>query len=74
MLVVCRTDKGRWSVRPADWIGAHEVETGNICEDAVAHIAIFESERNARQYAAIINACEERKQRDDAIRYYQSVC
>ena len=59
MLVVNKTDKGRWSVRPDDWIGAYEVETGNICEDAVAHIAIFESERNARQYAAIVNACEE---------------
>lgn len=61
MLVVNRTDKGRWSVRPSDWIGAYEVLTGNICEDAVAHIAIFESERNAKQYAAIVNACEERR-------------
>lgn len=61
MLVVWKTDKGRWSVRPDDWIGAFEVETGNICEDAVAHIAIFESERNAKQYAAIVNACAERR-------------
>ena len=61
MLVVWKTDKGRWSVRPDDWTGAYEVETGNICEDAVAHIAIFESERNAKQYAAIVNACEERR-------------
>ena len=69
MLVVNKTDKGRWSVRPDDWIGAYEVETGNICEDAVAHIAIFESERNAKQYAAIVNACEERRNNERVSHY-----
>lgn len=63
MLVVWKTDKGRWSVRPDDWIGAYEVETGNICEDAVAHIAIFESERNARQYASLVNALRRYRKR-----------
>lgn len=61
MLVVNKTDKGRWSVRPADWAGIYDIDTGSIHEDGAVHIAIFESERNAKQYAAIVNACTERR-------------
>ena len=61
MLVVCETDRGRWSVRPAEWAGEYDFNTGRISESGCAHIAIFESHRDARQYAAIVNACEERR-------------
>jgi len=61
MLVVWRTDKGRYSVRPDDWVCVMDYKTGVLYEDQCNHTAIFADERNAEQYAAIVNACERRR-------------
>lgn len=63
MLIVWKTDKGRWSVRPAEWAGEYNVKTGCISENGCSHIAIFTNERDARQYATIVNACRERREK-----------
>lgn len=48
-LMVCQTDKGRWAVRPLNAAGIWK--DNKISETECKHIAIFESEEEARIYA-----------------------
>lgn len=60
MMTVYKTNKERWSVRPIEWATIFD-SSYRLVEDENASVAIFTGEREAKQYAAICNACAERR-------------
>lgn len=55
--ITCKTDKGRFAVRPISWAGIFDIN-GNIKEEGLNHTAIFMDEDDAKLYTNIINTKE----------------